>query len=101
MKLWRATAEVEVLIASEEEPDVYAITDAAEAEMRDNSGCLGMFSADLIEDHNDIPKEWRGSIPRGDAKGTCEQILDAYLEAERERKLAAPCPGQKELPLEA
>ena len=100
MKLWTATVEVTVLIASDDEPSDYEIEDAAREEM-DNSGCDTHYGATTVDALKDIPKEWRGSIPHGDADDkTCEQIVNEYLDAEAEEAGKRPMPNQTSLPLE-
>jgi hypothetical protein len=102
MKLWKATVEIEVLIASEEEPDDFTVIEEAEEEMRDNGqSCAEVHSLDEVLSHADIPEPWRASIPRGDADDlTCEQILDAAIEARKAEALSKPMPNQMELPIE-
>lgn len=101
MKLWTATVEIEVLIASESAPDDEAIIYEAEEELRDNgSSCAEVRSVDEVLDYADIPEPWRSSIPRGDADRTCEQILDAAIEARKAEALKRPMPNQIELPIQ-
>ena len=101
LKLWIATVEVEVLIASEEEPSDFDIKDAASEELRDNMHAGEVVGGAVIVDRlHDVPQDWRDSIPRGDADDkTCEQIVNEYLDAEAEAASKRPMPNQTCLPL--
>jgi hypothetical protein len=100
MKLWKATIEIEVLIASEEAPDDEAVIYEAEDELRDNSGCAEVTSVDEVLSYADIPNPWQKSIPRGDAEYlTCEQILDTAIEARKVAALSKPMSNQMVLPI--
>ncbi len=98
MKLWKVTCSIEVLIASEEEPTDYECTNAAIDEASDNGMDMD-GEPEEITDLSDIPESWAGTVPRGEADATCEQIVVAGI-AEREKDAwNAPMPNQKELPL--
>lgn len=100
MKLWTATAEITVLIASEDEPNRRAIARAARAEAIDNLDQLETYGAQPIESLKEIPPDWLYSIPRGDAEYmTCEQIVNAYLDAKAADAAKRPMPNQISLPL--
>lgn len=100
MKLWRATVEVEVFIASEDEPSDFDIRGAAADEIDDN-GAGDVFQAEEVERLADIPPEWRDTLPYGDADDkTCEEIYEAAKAARLEKAYNSPLPNQKELPLE-
>lgn len=101
MRLWKATVEVEVLIASEAEPSDRTIISAAKDEIADNSlSCAESYPAQEIICFNEIPKDWRDSIPRGDVDDlTCEQIVEAVIEANKQAAYQRPMPNQTSLPL--
>jgi hypothetical protein len=102
LKLWKATVEVEVLIASEHRPHDYQIVDAAADEMRDNSlSAADPWEPEEVCSLSDIPESWRESLPRGDNPDdlTCQQIFDAMEERRAEAIRNAPMPNQMELPL--
>lgn len=102
MRLWKCTCEIEVLIASEEEPTGYEIADAASDEMRDNSlDCCEAFGPEEITDLKEIPKSWLDSSPRGECQDkTCEQIVTERLEELEAEALRTPMPNQMPLPLD-
>ena len=102
MKLWKATVEVEVLIASEEIPDDFDVERAAKREMADNGGDV-LWPAEEIQRLFDVPEEWLDTIPRGTTKckpdKTCRQIMEAYLDAKEAEAMRRPMPNQKALEL--
>lgn len=101
MRLWTATVEIQVLVASEDEPSDYDIRDAAREEMRDSGGVM-YGNAVEITSLKDIPEAWRGSIPRGDEAGdqTCEQIVNARIDQLKAEAWNKPMPNQTALKLE-
>lgn len=100
-KLWKATVEIEVVIASENPPGDYVIMDAAKAEIQDgNDSVVIVGYGEEIKHPDFIPHEWQHSIPRGEPEGkTCEQIVEAVEAARLEAIRNAPMPNQIPLPL--
>lgn len=101
MKLWKATVEVEVLIASEESPTDDDIADAVAQEMDDNSPyCCDIGHAFQIDELSEIPDDWLDTLPQGEhGSKTCRQIMEAYLDAKEQAAARRPMPNQKELSL--
>jgi hypothetical protein len=101
MKLWSCTVEVEVLMASDDEPGQWEMAQAAEDELSDNRDCAFATSMEITK-HSEIPEEWRGSVPRGDDADdmTCEEVLEQAIKEHEAEALKRPMPNQMALPIE-
>lgn len=80
MKLWQArvTYDVDVVIASEDEPCDMDWQDAARQEIDDRSYSMGdVGRARQVKSPTDLPRDWVNAIPRGDVDNdrTCLGIL--------------------------
>jgi hypothetical protein len=73
-KLYKASAEIEVFIMSEEEPLDFDIEDAIREEVSMN-GCSGIFCK-AVKKTDFIPGAWKDSIPyESDDDKTVEEII--------------------------
>lgn len=104
MKLWKATVEVEVCIASEQEPDDGEIKDCAEQAIKDSCDSYGVRE---ITSFDEIPGDWRdcepfqgGSYGRYSTKEKCEHFVEAAIRASEVAAWNAPMPNQIPLPLD-
>ena len=102
MRLWYCMAEVEFVVAAEEEPDSYSAGRLAEREVRDN-GIHDAFVVREIKSRADLPPDYEDGIcPQSDETDeSIGEILRPIEAAERERLERAPLAGQMELPLPA
>ena len=101
MKLWHCTAEIELVIASESEPDAWTINHLAEEEVRDNIFNDGQCIGEIV-DEKSLPANWdRTCLPRsdGEEEATIGEILDQQRELKRIAAEKAPLPGQMTLPI--
>lgn len=101
LRLWRATVEVEVYIASEEEPSDMECQEAAEAELSDGNE-VEVWPVEEVSKLSELSEDWIDSVPRGNANGeykTCRQIVNEAEDARLEKAWNTPLPNQKELPL--
>jgi hypothetical protein len=103
MKLWKATVEVQVCIASEQEPDDGEIKDCAEKAIADSCDSYG---AEEITSFDDIPEDWRdcepyqgGSGGRYSTNERCEHFVEAAIKAHELAAWNAPMPNQMALPI--
>lgn len=75
MKLYLATVTVKVCIADEDFPDERRIVKLVIEEINETgSATVDVFSLTEIKSSEEIPKEWRGCIPRCDY--TLQKKLD-------------------------
>lgn len=102
MRLWKATVEVEVLIASEDEPLTDEIVSAAEDEIKDNGPhCCDVTFVSECESLPDVPEDWLDTLPRGDSGDqSCRAMMEAILDAREQEQMRRPMPNQKPLALD-
>lgn len=102
MKLWRCTAEIEIVVASKTVPHEKDFRDMAEEEVR-NNGFRNVSEIAEIKSSADLPDGWHlDCFPLAEGEVvdcTIADILDEIEAAERKRKEREPLPGQMELPL--
>jgi hypothetical protein len=101
MKLWYCMAEIELVVAAEEQPDHWTVNRLAQEEARDND-FSNTFVSRQITKTEDLPPDWTSDCqPRSEeTDDTIGEILAANEAAERERLERAPLPGQMELPID-
>jgi len=82
VRLWRCTATIAVVIASDSEPHYLDVSDEMIEEVRDQGSAL--FESALVSEiktRKDVPDGWIEAIPRGDG---CDMTVAKILKAGEE-----------------
>lgn len=103
LKLWKATVEIDIYVASENQPSDWEFADAAADEIRDNQQGADVYAAAEVCELSEVAEVWRDSLPRGSENRddlTCQQIVESVQARRAEAVRNAAMPNQMNLPIE-